>query len=131
MRFITGLILTTLLASILHYFLPWIWWSALIPAIILGFALQMKSIISFLCGFIAIGGFWLGMAYWTNVNNEAVLLKKMSTVLPFGSENATLIGVALLGGILGGLAMLSAKYLRDIVSGPAASSKSKNRGKYK
>jgi hypothetical protein len=39
--------------------------------------------------------------------------------------------VGIIGGLLGGLAMLSAKYLRDIVSGPVLAAKSKLRGKYR
>jgi hypothetical protein len=55
----------------------------------------------------------------------------MSTILPFGSPSTTLLFVSIIGGLLGGISMLSAKYLRDIVSGPLVTPKSKNRGRYK
>lgn len=129
MRFISGFILILLIAFPLHYFLPWWWWSAIVPAFILGLGLQMKGIFSFLCGLLAVGLFWFGMAYWSNSLNGGILLEKMSSILPFGSPNATLIGVGVLGGLLGGLAMLSGKYLRDIVSGPALNGSSKQRRK--
>jgi hypothetical protein len=131
MRFATGFILIIVLAFPLYYFMPWWWWSAVIPAALLGFGLQMNSFLSFLCGLLSIGLFWLGMAYWSNASNDGVLLAKLSSLLPFGSATATLIGVAVLGGILGGLAMLSAKLLRDIVTGPIVPPTVKGRGKYK
>ena len=131
MRFFSGLILTILLAFPLYYFLPWLWWSAVIPAALLGFGLQMKSFLSFLCGLLSVGIFWYGMAFWSNSLNKGLLLEKMSKILPFGSPDTTLIIIGIIGGILGGLSMLSAKYLRDIVRGPAVQLTSKHRGKYK
>jgi hypothetical protein len=131
MRFITGFILIIVLAFPLHYFMPWWWWSAIVPAFLLGFGLQMKGSLSFLCGFLSVGLFWYLMAFWSNALNGGILLEKMSTILPFGSASKTLIFVGIIGGLLGGLSMLSAKYLRDIISGPLTVPKSKNRGKYK
>jgi hypothetical protein len=131
MRFITGLLLNILIALPLHYFLPWLWWSAIIPVFVLGFGLQMNGFLSFLCGLLSVGLFWGGMAYWSNALNNGALLEKMSTILPFGSAMGTLIGVTVLGAILGALAMLSGKFLRDIITGPLIAPSTKSRGKYK
>jgi len=131
MRFLSGFILIIILAFPLHYFMPWLWWSAIIPALLLGFGLQMKSYLSFLCGMLSVGLFWFSMAFWSNSLNGGILLEKMATILPFGSASTTLLVVGIIGGILGGLSMLSAKYLRDIISGPVVSTKSKSRGRYK
>jgi len=111
--------------------MPWWWWSAIIPAALLGFGLQMNSLVSFLCGLLSIGLFWLSMAYWSSALNNGILLEKLSTLLPFGSATGTLIGVAILGGLLGGLAMLSAKLLRDILTGSIVPPSVKGRGKFK
>lgn len=131
MRFLIGFVLILILAFPLHYFMPWWWWSAIVPAILLGFGLQMKAYLSFLCGLLSVGLFWYLMAFWSNSLNGGILLEKMSTILPFGSPSTTLLFVGIIGGLLGGLSMLSAKYLRDIVSGPLVAPKSKNRGRYK
>lgn len=131
MRFLIGFVLILILAFPLHYFMPWWWWSAIVPAILLGFGLQMKAYLSFLCGLLSVGLFWHLMAFWSNSLNGGILLEKMSTILPFGSPSTTLLFVGIIGGLLGGLSMLSAKYLRDIVSGPLVAPKSKNRGRYK
>jgi hypothetical protein len=131
MRFLSGFILIILLALALYYFMPWWWWSAIVPAMLLGFGLQMKGYQSFLCGFLSVGLFWYSMALWSNALNGGILLEKMSRILPFGSPTMTLLVVGIIGALLGGLSMLSAKYLRDIVSGPIIAPKSKNRGKYR
>ena len=131
MRFLVGFISIIILAFPLYYFFPWIWWSAILPALLMGFGLQMKGYLSFLCGLISVGLFWYLMAFWSNSLNSGLLLQKMSTILPFGSPGTTLLVVGIIGGLLGGLAMLSAKYLRDIVSGPVIAPKSKLRGKYR
>ena len=127
MRFLTGLLLNLFFAFILYWLLPWIWWSAIIPALIFGFGLQMKSWLSFLCGFLSVGLFWGMMSFWLSYTNNFILLEKMDSLLPFGSTNGTLIAVSMLGAILGGLAMLSSKQLRDIISGPVVKSKNKKK----
>jgi hypothetical protein len=127
MRFLSGLLLNLIFAFILYWLLPWLWWSAIIPALILGFGLQMKSWLSFLCGFLSVGLFWGIMSLWLSYSNNFILLEKIDSLLPFGSTNGTLIAVSILGAILGGLGMLSAKQLRDIISGPVVKSKNKKK----
>jgi hypothetical protein len=127
MRFLSGLLLNLIFAFILYWLLPWLWWSAIIPALIFGFGLQMKSWLSFLCGFLSVGLFWGIMSLWLSYSNNFILLEKIDSLLPFGSSNGTLIAVSILGAILGGLGMLSAKQLRDIISGPVVKSKNKKK----
>ncbi len=127
MRFLSGLLLNLIFAFILYWLLPWLWWSAIIPALIFGFGLQMKSWLSFLCGFLSVGLFWGIMSLWLRYSNNFILLEKIDSLLPFGSTNGTLIAVSILGAILGGLGMLSAKQLRDIISGPVVKSKNKKK----
>jgi hypothetical protein len=127
MRFLSGLLLNLIFAFILYWLLPWLWWSAIIPALIFGFGLQMKSWLSFLCGFLSVGLFWGIMSLWLSYSNNFILLEKIDSLLPFGSTNGTLIAVSILGAILGGLGMLSAKQLRDIISGPVVKSKNKKK----
>jgi hypothetical protein len=131
MRFISGLLFILTLSFPLYYFLPWCWWSAVIPAFLIGFGLQMKGVESFLCGFISLGLFWFSMAYWSNSLNDSELLNKMSTLLPFGSAGSTFIAITIIGGLLGGLATMSGQFLRDIISGAPTTSKKRFRGRFK
>jgi hypothetical protein len=131
MRFISGLLFIILFSFMFYYFMPWWWWSAVVPAFIFGFALQLKPVESFACGLLAVGLFWFSMAYWSNYLNNSELLSKMSTLLPFGSANAIFIAISIIGGLLGGLAMQSGQFLRDLISGTPATSKKRYRGRFK
>lgn len=131
MRFFIGLLLIILLTFPFYYFLPDWWWSGVVIVAIAGFALQIQSILSFLCGGLALGLFYGGMAYWSDAINNSMLSTKMAQVIPVGSGQNLLIAVVLIYFILGSLAMLSAKLLRDIVSGPVTKPTKKHRGKYR
>ena len=131
MRFIVGLLLTALIGFALHYFMPWWWWSGVLVAAILGFALQIHGLLSFLCGFLALGLLWGGMAYWSDTLNESMLSTKIAPLFKMATSTQLLIVTIVLGALLGGLSMLSGKSLRDIVSGPIKKPTKKYRGKYR
>ena len=131
MRFFAGLLLIMLINFPFYYFLPDWWWGAAIVAAVIGFGLQLNSYLSFLCGGLALGIFYGAMAYWSDAINGSMLSEKMAQVIPVGSGQNLLIAVILIYFILGGLSMLSAKLLRDLVSGPIKKPSKKGRGKYR
>lgn len=127
MRFISGLLLTILFSFIFYYFIPSWWWVAAIIAAVVGFALQMNSWLSFFCGLVTIAGLWWAMMYWQDSVNESQLSAMMANIIGVKTTGNLLLLGTIIGALLGGLGMLSGKLLRDIVSGPVKSKKSKKR----
>ncbi len=120
MRFLVGFVLVVLLSVLTAWLTPW-WWAVVFYAALLGFALQMKDGLSFLCGFLAAFSFWGVSMYWQNAANEGMLLDKIKGVLGINisSDLYFILMVAAIGGLLAGLGMLSAKLLRDLITGSA------------
>lgn len=134
MRFITGFFLILLLSFIFYYFTPAWWWAPVVIGALVGFSLQLHSVLSFLYGFLSIGLFWAAMIYWQDSLNTVELSSKMAKIIGVGSPFYLLIIAAVLGGLITGLATLSGKLLRDIVSDPIKPKKQKRgkqRRKYK
>jgi hypothetical protein len=101
------------------------WWGIVLIAVIVGFAVQIHGGLSFLSGLIG-GALFFGVyAYLLDSANASQLSDMMGQVLPF---NVFWVTIAI-GGLLGGLGMLTGKYARDAFLGEQ--SKPKYRGRYR
>lgn len=121
-KFIVGL-LAVLLLGYLGTLVAW-WGLALVAACV-GFALQEHGVASFLCGFLGGALFFGGYAYYLDTANQGQLSSMMTEVLTFPPFWPTVV----VGGLLGGLGMLTGKYTRDVLFGEKK--KVKYRGKYR
>jgi hypothetical protein len=111
MKFITGIILTALLAFISGLFLPW--WGIAITSLLVAVLVHQKAGKAFLSGMLGVFILWAGLAWWIDMKNNGVLSKKIATVLPLGGNSLLLILVTgLIGGLVAGFAAMSGSYLR-------------------
>ncbi len=126
-RFFIGLIAVATLGWLGSFILPW--WGIALVATIVGFALQMHGGLSFLCGFLSLGGLYFIYANMINNANAGLLISKLAVI--FGSSPRALFwATVLIGALLGGLGMLSGKFGRDAILGPKEQM-NRYRGKYR
>lgn len=101
------------------------WWGLALVAALVGFALHEHGGLSFLSGFLG-GALFFGLyAYYLDSANQGQLSGMMTTVLQFDPFWPTVV----LGGLLGGLGMLTGKYTHDVFLGEQKTPK--YRGKYR
>lgn len=100
------------------------WWGLLVVAAVVGYGLQLHGFQSFISGLLA-GGLFFGLyAYFLDYANQSQLSTKMTELLKFDP----LIPTIIIGALLGGLGMLTGKYIRDLTLGEQK--KDRYRGKY-
>ncbi|MBL4648846.1 MAG: hypothetical protein JKY03_03875 [Aureispira sp.] len=101
------------------------WWGIVLVAIVVGFALQIKGGWSFLSGLLG-GALFFGVyTYILDSRNGSQLSGMMQEVLTFPPFWPTVA----IGGLLGGLGMITGKYARDTFLG--VETKPKYRGRYR
>jgi hypothetical protein len=109
--------ITILLILLLSYsaclYLPW--WSIAIVAFVVAALIPQRPGISFLCGFVALFLLWGILSFWLSAENEHILAHRVSLlILKTQSAFLLILITALIGGIIGGLAALTASYLRPL-----------------
>jgi hypothetical protein len=111
MKFIVAIALTALLALVGGLYLPW--WSIALAGFLTLLLVPMTSLRSFLAGFLGIFLLWAILAWWIDMKNEHILSRKVAAIFPLGGSAAAIILVtAFVGGLVGGLAGLTASFLR-------------------
>ena len=89
------------------------WWSFVVTNFIIALAIPQKPWISFFTGALGVGAIWAGLATGIDMANKHLLSTKVANILPLhGSYVALIIITALVGFLLGGMASLTAAYLR-------------------
>ena len=105
-------LLMAVLAAGLQRGLPW--WSAVVLAWVMGFGLAQSGRAGFLAGFVGLGLSWLVPAAWLAFANHGLLAHRVAQLLPLGGSVPVLVLVAtLLIGLVGGLAGLAGRWLRE------------------
>lgn len=105
-------LLVALMASLLQGVLPW--WSAVVLALLAGFAQAPSGRAGFWVGFVGLGLSWLVPATWLAFQNHGLLAHRVAQLLPLGGSVPVLVFVAtLLIGLAGGLAGLAGRWLRE------------------
>jgi predicted membrane-bound dolichyl-phosphate-mannose-protein mannosyltransferase len=107
MKFITQLIVTSVVCFILQSFLPW--WTIAVGAFTVAYLLGNKGFSSFAAGFIGVAILWIGMAFYIDVLTHSILTEKINRLLPINAFVATL----LVGGLVGGFASLTGSLVRS------------------
>jgi hypothetical protein len=111
MKLFVAIILTALLSLLAGLYLPW--WSIAIAAFIAVLLIPMKSGRAFLAGFIGVFILWAVLAFMIDVKNQHLLSVKIAEIFPLGGSSIALILVtAFIGALVGGMAALTASFLR-------------------
>ena len=89
------------------------WWSFVVTNFIIALAIPQKPLVSFLTGALGVGAIWAGLATGIDMANNHLLSSKVAQILPLNGSYVQLIVItALIGFLLGGMASLTAAYLR-------------------
>lgn len=111
MKFFIAFILTGLVSFAGGLFFPW--WIIAVAAFIVALAIQQKAVPSFLAAFLALFIVWAVQSYLIDVKNEHLLATKVAFILPLeGSYVAVIFVTAFLGGLVAGMAALTASFVR-------------------
>jgi hypothetical protein len=110
MKFIVAIILTGLLAFVAGLYIEW--WSIAVSAFLVALLVHQRAGKAFVSGAVAIFLLWFIIAGWVDMKNQGLLSKKVAELLHLGSSSLLLLATALIGGIVGGFAAMSASYLR-------------------
>jgi uncharacterized membrane protein len=111
MKFLIALVLTALLSFSWALFFPW--YVIAIAAFIVSAVIPQQRFRSFIAAFLALFILWGVQASVADLKNEHVLSVKIASLLPLGgSYIALLLLTALTGGLVAGLAALTASFLR-------------------
>ncbi len=105
-------IIVVILAIILQHFLPW--WSIALAGFIYGFLIIQSRRTAFLNGFVGIFILWFGISLYVYFINDAIIAGLLADMLYMSHGLVVVAITGITGGIIGGLASLSGKYLRDI-----------------
>ncbi len=112
MKLILAIILTALLSFVGGLYLPW--WGIAIAAFISILLIPLATGRAFLAGFLGVFILWALLAWWIDVKNEHILSKKIAEIFHLGGSSFAIILVtALIGALVGGLAAMTASYLRS------------------
>ncbi len=113
MKFFSSIILSALLAYGFGLFTTLPWWSFAISSFVVALTIHQTPFKSFLSGFLGVFLLWAILATVIDINNEHILSTKVAQILPLGGSYITLIILTgFIGGLVSGLAALTASYTR-------------------
>jgi hypothetical protein len=111
MKFIVVTVLIALLSFVACLYLPW--WSIALVAFLVSLLIRQKPLASFAAGFIGLFLLWVIIATIINAKNDGVLAARVAEIFPLGGSGIMLIVITgVIGALVGGLAALSASYVR-------------------
>lgn len=111
MKFIVSLLLTALLSFTAGLYLPW--WSIAVCAFLVSVLILQQPFKAFLAGFAGVFLLWLIFSWSIDSANDHILSHRIAQLFPVGGVSFLLVLItAFIGGLVAGLAALSASYLR-------------------
>ncbi|MGC4234202.1 MAG: hypothetical protein QM594_14575 [Niabella sp.] len=111
MKFLISTITIAVISFIAGLYLPW--WSIALVSFMIALLIHQRPLASFISGFAGIFVLWVIIASFINAANHSILANRIGEMLGIGQNPALLIFItALIGGLVGGFAALSAFYLR-------------------
>jgi hypothetical protein len=111
MKFLIQFVLIALLTYLFQLFGPW--WVVFLSAGLVGFIISNKGFSSFFAGFLGGGLLWLVQAYLIDIANESLLSARISELFSLSSSMQIILVTALVGGLCGGFASLTGKFLKE------------------
>ncbi|HSZ86748.1 MAG TPA: hypothetical protein VK787_12015 [Puia sp.] len=111
MKFIISILLTALLSFVGGLWLQW--WEIAVAAFLVSLIIPQQRWDSFLSGSLGVFFLWGILSWWIDFKNNSILSQKIAQILPLGGSPYLLIlFTAFVGGIVSGVAALTASYLR-------------------
>ncbi|MET0244503.1 MAG: hypothetical protein ABW174_13585 [Flavitalea sp.] len=110
MKFITAVLMTTLLSYVGALFLPW--WIIAVAGFLVGFVVLQHPFKAFFSGFLAGFLVWGIHAFIIDQGNDHVLATRVAGVFSLNGSFMMIIVTALVGAIVAGLSALSASFLK-------------------
>lgn len=111
MKTIIIIILIAILSYISNLFIP-IWWFFAIISFAVSFAFGKNAASAFFAGFIAIFALWFYLFLLGSVNNNFLLVNKMTSLIGLPHSSLLILLSAVIGGLVSGLASLSGYFLK-------------------
>ncbi len=105
-------IIVIILALILQQFLPW--WSIAPAGFVYGFLIQQSTRTAFINGFFGIFIFWTTLAGYVFYVNNGLLASLLAEIMFIPSGILVVLLTGITGGLTGGIASLSGRYLREL-----------------
>lgn len=112
MKLLIRLILITVFAYFLPFYLPW--WSLVVIAFIIGFLINGTGFGVFVSGFLGGGLTWMIYAWYLDVTTNSILSVKVVQLFPFEDTLFLIIATGLIGALCGGFGALSGSAFRDL-----------------
>lgn len=113
-KFISTILLSALLAYAIGIYTTLPWYSFVFTNALIAIVIPQAPWKSFLSGAVGVGLLWFVLAYLTNQDNASLLATKVAQIIHLkGSVNALLGLTGFVGFIIGGMASLSAAYIRS------------------
>ncbi|MFV0604233.1 MAG: hypothetical protein ACK5NK_00190 [Niabella sp.] len=110
MRFLLSIIIIAIASFFAGLYFPW--WSIAIIAFAVAFVLPQSPAASFITGFLGVFALWVILAAFINSSNAGILATRIGNLLKVGGAPSIVILVTgFVGGIVSGLAALSASFL--------------------
>ena len=116
MKVIFAFVLIILLGFIAHLFLPW--WIIAIICFLVGLTFMDKTKYAVLTGFFSVFALWGITALVKSIQNEFILINRMSELLPIHNTWLIILVTATLGGLIGLLSTTSGYFLQTINEKP-------------
>jgi hypothetical protein len=130
MKFTFSLLLQVALSYLVTMFYP-SWWSVVIITFIIGFSFKIKNWVAFLAGFIAISILWAGFATFIDIQNDAILSKKVANLFQLPQSNYLIYITGFIGGLLGGMGSITGRLFRNVLFEDKRRYGSSNRKRFK
>lgn len=111
MKFVITIVCIAVFSFLAGLYLPW--WSVAVVAFLVSLIVHQKPALSFIAGFLGVLVVWMVLAALINSSNAGMLAAKIGTLMGVGDSAAIMILVTgFVGGLVGGLAALTASFLR-------------------
>lgn len=114
MRFFLAILSIIILSAIIAPFSPW--WIIAVITFLVCLVLGTKAGSSFFAGFLGIAIYWLIMALIKDIPNEHILSTRMAKLFQLPGYGLFMVVTIFIGGLVGGMAALSAAYIRKAFS---------------
>jgi hypothetical protein len=113
MKLVVAVILTAFLAFAAGVYGSLPWWLFAVTSFLVALAIPQKPVKAFLSGFAGLFLLWVILALMKDMENQHLLSVKVAKLLPLGGSYIILILVTgIVGGLVSGLAALTASYVR-------------------